>query len=439
MNITGRLQKILSSNAFVSLAGNGTAALLGILVIAIQARTLTKTDFGTWVMFITTFGLFDIIRSGLILNPVIRNLAAAKNDLAQRRIAGAAWSLCSNFTVWAVVLFTIPGLLFYNWFQSQDLGFFVQWFWLLAVITVPHNLATWFLNASSGFKTVQAIKITNQALFMAFNVANIWLDMGISYIFWAFVICNLATSVVTLLAGWSRITDWKFSRKEEKRELFSFGKFSMLTLVVSNLLRSSDTYLLGIMLGPAAVVLYNVPSRLMQVFEMPISAISITRLPVLAGLHTSGKDKELAAEFERSVGVLWLAIIPVAILCFIFAEPLVVLLGGEGFRESAGVLRFFAIYAVFLPLERYSGIGLDVVNRPKINLIKVVIMLGVNVVGDIIAIKYFGTVDAVAFVSVITFGSGILLGYYFLNRHMKLSLKGILTGGWLALKKVAGK
>jgi len=61
------------------------------------------------------------------------------------------------------------------------------------------------------------------------------------------------------------------------------------------------------------------------------------------------------------------------------------------------------------------------------------------VVGDIIAIKYFGTVDAVAFVSVITFGSGILLGYYFLNRHMKLSLKGILTGGWLALKKVAGK
>jgi O-antigen/teichoic acid export membrane protein len=433
-----RLKNIIQSNAFVSLAGNGTAALMGIAIIAIQARTLTKTDFGSWIVFLTTFSLFDIVRSGLILNPVIRNMAATTDATAKARIAGAAWKLCTRFTIIAVLVFSLPGVLFYNWFNSFDLGFFVKWFWLLAFITMPHNLGTWFLNASASFKKVQWVRITNQALFLGFNIANFKLQLGISYIFWGFVISQLATSLMVFAMGWSRIGDIKHAGREESKALFSFGKFSMLTLVISNLLRSSDTYILGILLGPAAVVIYTIPIRLLQVFEMPITAISITRLPILAGLHGHNNQEGLTKEFQRSAGMLWLAIIPVAILCFIFAEPLVVLLGGKGYEESAGVLRFFAIYAAFLPLERYSGIGLDVVNQPRLNLVKVIIMLAVNVVGDIVAIQFFGTVASVAFISVLTFGSGILVGYWFLGKYMAFSFKGILNSGWQNLACMVG-
>lgn len=435
-----RIKKLIQSNAFASLAGNGAGALLGISTIAIQARTLTKEDFGSWIVFATTFGLFDVIRSGFILNPVIRNMAAAQTSDEKARVAGAAWQLCSLFTVITVAIFTLPGILFYNWFQSFDLGFFVQWFWLLAIITMPHNLATWFLNASASFKKVQWVRISNQALFLLLNIANMKWGYGISFIFWSFVISQLATTLLTLVLGWSRLSDFAKGQKNERQNLFSFGKYSMFTLLFSNLLRSSDTYILGIFLGPVAVGIYNIPQRLLQVFEMPISAISITRLPTLAGLHTNNKFDELTKEFHRSTGTLWLAILPIAVICFVFAEPLVVLLGGEGFRESAAVLRFFAIYAAFLPLERYSGIGLDVVNKPRLNLIKVIIMFAVNVVGDIAVIKWFpgSPVAAVAAISVITFGSGVLVGYWFLSKHIKFTFAGIISSGWQSLTAMAG-
>ncbi|MDL5049879.1 oligosaccharide flippase family protein [Oscillatoria amoena NRMC-F 0135] len=436
-----RLKHIMQSNAFASLAGNGVGAVLGIGTLAIQARTLSKADLGSWLVFITTFTLFDVIRSGLILNPVIRNMAGAKTQGEQQTIAGAAWQLCVLFTIVAVAIFTLPGVAFYSWFSSLDLGFFVQWFWLLAAITLPHNLATWFLNASQQFKKVQWVRILNQALFLGFNIGNFSLNLGIDYIFWGFVISQLATSLLTLILGWSRITDFSKGDKPTRQKLFSFGKYSMLTLLVSNLLRSSDTYILGLLLGPVAVSIYNIPQRLLQIFEMPISAISITRLPILAGLHSNGKEEELTKEFHKSAGVLWLGIIPVALVCFIFAEPLVVLLGGEGFRESASVLRFFAVYAAFLPLERYSGIGLDVVNQPRLNLIKVILMLAVNIVGDFAAIYLFpnAPVAAVAGISVITFGSGVLLGYSFLGKHMKFSFSGIISSGWQQITSLAGK
>lgn len=426
-----KLKKLAQSNAFVSLAGNGTGALLGIATLAIQARGLSKNDFGTWFIFITTFSLFEVIRSGLILNPVIRKMAGTQSEAEKERVAGAAWQLTTIFTLAAIVLFTIPGLVFYARFVAWDMAYFVNWFWLLSIITLPQNLATWFLNASGGFKKLQWVRLSSQLLFLGFNIANYQLNLGIGFVFWGFIISQSVTALWVLAMGWSRLRDFAKGQIAQRKELFSFGKFSMFTLLFSNLLRSSDTYIIGMVLGPAAVGLYTVPQRLLQIFELPISAISITRLPILAGLSTAGKQEELTKEFERSVGILWMAILPVAILCFVFAKPLVVLLGGEGFAQSASVLRFFCVYAAFLPLERYSGIGLDVVNKPGLNLIKVIIMFLINVAGDFAAIYLFpqAPVAAVAAISVITFGSGVAIGYYLLGRYLNFSFAGIVRSG----------
>lgn len=436
-----KLKKIAQSNAFVSLAGNGTGALLGIGTLAIQARSLAKADFGTWMVFVTTFSLFEVIRSGLILNPVIRKMAGAQTESEKERVAGAAWQLSSAFTIVAVAVFTLPGLLFYSQFTAWDMAFFVQWFWLLSVITLPQNLATWFLNASGGFKKLQWVRLSSQLLFLGFNIANLWLHKGIGFVFWGFVISQSITGLWVLAMGWSRLSNWGKGQRAERKELFSFGKYSMFTLLFSNLLRSSDTYIIGMVLGPAAVSIYSIPQRLLQIFELPISAISVTRLPILAGLSSNGKNEELTQEFEQSAGVLWVAIVPVALLCFVFAKPLVILLGGQGFAESASVLRFFCIYAAFLPLERFSGIGLDVVNKPALNLFKVIIMFVINVIGDFAAIYLFPSapVAAVAAISVVTFGSGVVLGYYLLGKHLKFSFLGIISKGINGVSSLAGQ
>jgi hypothetical protein len=38
------------------------------------------------------------------------------------------------------------------------------------------------------------------------------------------------------------------------------------------------------------------------------------------------------------------------------------------------ILRVFSIYGLLLPIDRMTGVGLDSINKPKINAIKVFIM-----------------------------------------------------------------
>jgi Na+-driven multidrug efflux pump len=107
----------------------------------------------------------------------------------------------------------------------------------------------------------------------------------------------------------------------------------------------------------------------------------------------------------------------------------VLFLGGSEYKESlpmmATVFRIFAIYSILLPIDRFTGVALDSINKPRFNFNKVMIMAGANIVGDFIAVFAFQSIEAVAIVTVLFTLIGIVLGYYYLNREVTLSLKSL--------------
>ena len=105
------------------------------------------------------------------------------------------------------------------------------------------------------------------------------------------------------------------------------------------------------------------------------------------------------------------------------------MLGGAQYAESAIVLRILAVYTAFLPLDRFSGVTLDIIGKPKFNFIKVLLMLLVNVVGDIIAIHYIGNIWAVAGVSILTFFTGVVFGNFILKKYLQHTVGETLRTG----------
>ena len=125
-------------------------------------------------------------------------------------------------------------------------------------------------------------------------------------------------------------------------------------------------------------------------------------------------------------------------LCiFLFADFLVLILGGAQYlgtdpstgASTALLVRIFALYGLLLPVERMTGIGLDSINLPKRNFLKVVIMVAANVIGDLVAVFVFGSLEAVAVASVIFTVAGIWIGYYFLDREIGLEYRQIFSSG----------
>ena len=126
-----------------------------------------------------------------------------------------------------------------------------------------------------------------------------------------------------------------------------------------------------------------------------------------------------------------------SIFTFIFAELLVYLLSGNQYLEVdpvtgfnvVAIVRVFSIYGLLLPIDRMTGIGLDSINKPNINAIKVFVMVAANVIGDFIAIFIFESLLLVAVASILFTLIGILMGMYFLNKELTLSYRKIFSSG----------
>ncbi|WMJ73209.1 oligosaccharide flippase family protein [Cytophagaceae bacterium ABcell3] len=432
------LNKVFQNNNFLSLLGNASAALLGFISFGVLARSLDKGDFGNWVLFITIATLFELLRTGFVQTPLIK-FSSGTEESKKNVVHGTSWLFGTIVTFLLGAVTLLVWALFGSFIDNQGVIFFLQWFWLLNIVTLPYNLATWVLQVEMRFNRILYIRLMVLSVFLVLLGVNAYYEYGLYFVLYSYLTAHGLTSVICLALGWTNISSVRFFSKSLLKELFHFGKFSMGTMLGANLLRSSDTLLIGAFLGPSAVAIYSIPLRLMEVMEIPLRSFMATALPTLSAHINNNDRKGFRKYFEKSAGMLTVSFIPLGLACVLFAEPMVWLLGGEQYLESATILRVFGLFAFIMPLDKYSGVSLDVLNKPVLNFWKVVVMLSVNIIGDVLAIMFLGKLWAVAAVSFLTFFSGLVFGVIFLKKLQEFSIRDAVVTGFNECKSLPAK
>lgn len=430
------IKKLASNRHTLSLAGNITNAILGFGSIALVARLLSKDDMGSWVMFMTAYIFADLLRAGIIHTSLIR-FAASSEEGQFNEVSGSGW-LISIITTLIISIVTVLADVFVgHLIPNEGIRLFLTWYWLAAITTLPFNYAAWLLQAKSSFEKVLYIRLLNQLSFITcILIALISNKASVEIVLAGFIISGLLPSAISVWAGWSMVNTVKFATKKMMKDLFNFGKFSMGTLMGSNLLRSSDTLLIGFMLGAREVAAYSIPLKLVEVIEILLRSFAASAMPVMSKFKSPEHKGELKAMYYKYTGLLSILLLPMIIGCILFADSLVVILGGSQYAESAHILRILAVYAAFLPLDRFSGITLDIIGKPYLNFVKVILMLLVNVTGDLIAIHYFGNIGSVAVVSILTFLTGVIFGNFFLKKYLHHSITETLKTGFTTMMHI---
>jgi O-antigen/teichoic acid export membrane protein len=421
---------VIRSKSFSSLIGNGVGALIGLFTFASLARFLDKSEFGSWIVFLALYGIFDTLRIGLVLNALVKNLAGAKTPESGREVIGSSFLISLTVTGVYLILVGIFYFVFTGFNLLSEYLFFFKWFVLVALFTLPHNFTTWLLNAKLKIISMSFIRILNQLLFLGFVWFFVKADPHIENVLFGYALTHLIVSILCMFLGWSGIKYIYLATKEVLSKIFHFGKYSMGTLIGANLLRSSDTFIISNMLGSGGVATYNVSTRLNEIIEMPLRSFAVTALPEYAKMFANGQLKELKEVFERRTGLIFFILFPISLFSFILANWVIYLIGGLGYADSVIILRLFAPYMAILPLDKFSGVLLDTINKPHINFMKVSLMVFVNVVGDCIGILIFGNLESVAFVSTLTFLAGVAFGYYHLNKHLGIRIRNVFIYGW---------
>ncbi len=460
------LGKILKNKNFLSLANNGLVAVFGFFGFLLLVRSLSTNEFGEWVLLITTANFLDMLRFGITRTAIVRFLAGADKDEAKQLI-GSNWVINLFSTLILVVIVLAVRYLFPDAVNSSGFVLFFHWFPVLAFINLPFNNAQSVLQAKMRFDFMLILRLINVGLFMLFLLVNyFFLHVSLTIIVYAYLLINLITSVVAMIPNWDGFRYITKATRATNKMILNFGKYSTGTLIGSNLLKSADTFIIGLspFLGTAGVALYSIPLKLTEIIEIPLRSFAMTAFPGMSKASIEGNKELVKHIFYTNAGGMTLLMVPVMAFSFIFAKELVYILGGPGYESTTGVFRIFTVYGLLLPLDRFIGVALDSVNMPRFNFLKVVYMAVANIIGDTLVVfafyyvalitslftllsipvsnlhiltsvtHYFTvitTLEGVAVVTIFFTLVGIFVGYHYLNKSFDIHLRKVLQGGIL--------
>jgi len=460
------LAKILKNKNFLSLANNGLVAVFGFFGFLLLVRSLSTNEFGEWVLLITTANFLDMLRFGITRTAIVRFLAGADQKEA-RQLIGSNYVINLFSTLILVLIVLAVRYFFYDTVSTSGFILFFKWFPLLAFINLPFNNAQSVLQAKMRFDFMLILRIINVGGFMLFLLVNFFfLHVSLTIIVYAYLLTNILTSLIAMIPNWDGIRYIAKATKASNKMILDFGKYSTGTLIGSNLLKSADTFIIGLspFLGTAGVALYSIPLKLTEIIEIPLRSFAMTAFPGMSKASIEGNKDLVKHIFYTNAGGMTLLMIPVMLFSFIFAKELVYILGGAGYESTAGIFRIFCVYGLLLPLDRFIGVTLDSVNMPKFNFMKVVFMTVANIIGDtliVFAFYYvavatsiftlismpfnnlhllanithnFSVITVLEGVAVVTISFtliGIFVGYHYLNKSFDIHFRKVFQGGIL--------
>lgn len=433
-----KLKKIVREDNFLSLAGNMIIAILGISGFALLTRSLSLEFFGQWVLFITAGSFVEMFRFGITNTGLIRYLSGAEQ--AERvKLIGSNALIGFGATVCIAIILILCNIIFNEAISNSGYGLFFKWYPLLAFLNLPWNNALVVLQADRKYGKILAIKALNSGSFFIVLLGNyFFLDLTLTQLVFAILIINALTSFVSIIAGWDGTKYVTSATVETNKTLLNFGKYTTFTLIGTNLLRSADVLIISLSpLGNAAVALYSIPLKLTELQQIPLRSFVATAFPKMSKASLHHKIDEVKELFYSYTGALTYLFVFLSLITFIFAEFFVFLLSGNQYLETdpitgfnvIDIVRVFSIYGLLLPIDRMTGIGLDSINKPNINALKVFFMVIANIIGDLVAIFIFKSLLLVAVASIVFTLIGIWLGMYFLNKELTLSFKEIFSSG----------
>lgn len=438
------LKKIIFEKNILSLSTSVIGAILGLASFMLLTRGLEKELFGDWVLFTTLATFFDQLRFGLTSTALVRFSSGTDEEL-NKTYLGTSFKIGIILVFVLAVILIAANLIITRWNIELNNGYFlfIKYYPLLALFNLSWNNATSYFQAKQKFKEILIMRIFSSGSFVLFLIANnLYFKVDLIIVVFVYLITNLLPSIWVMMKKWDGLFFVRKSTPESTREMLKFGKFSMGTLVGSSLLKSADTVIIGLspILGSVGVAQYAIPLKLTDLLGIPLRSFGVTAFPKMAQHSINNNLEGLKKVFYEYSGAITFLFVPLAIFGIIFAEPFVLFLGGNEFRDSvpllAFIFRIFAVYSVLLPIDRFTGITLDSINRPHLNFYKVIVMTLANIVGDIIAVFIFKSLEAVAFVTVGFTFIGIVIGYWYLNKEVDLEFKHIFAGGWQFFRKI---
>ena len=400
--------------------------LFGLLTFYILVRILTPQNFGIWTIFLSVITVSESVRNAFIYNPLIRYLNSSdKEDYSSIVSSSFALNLLSSLVI-IILMIILSTTIEYFWdAPALSSMFLVYIFGALAFTWFSHN--NFLQQANLQFKgtfiawTVQKGAFFGYILYIyVYEISVPLIQLVIVYVITYWLSTFIAIAYGRIYHG------FKFNnvRKAWSVKLFHYGKFTLGTNISSMVDKSVSDWLLGSLLSPRAVAIYNPAIRVSSLFEIPLSAVTQVFYPKMVSRAEKEGEQIAKYMYEKSIALILMMIIPYVVVVFIFAEPIILFIAGEQYLESVELIKVAIFYGMFFPFHRQFGVTLNAIGKASINFHFVFISSLVGIAVKYFAIQYFGIIGAV-YGTLFMLILGIIVIQIILYRHLKVNMLNI--------------
>lgn len=353
------------------------------LAFILLAQHLSPVQMGGWSFYLLLFSMAEGLRVSFVHNAWIYLSRKESADPAAWK--AAAWGLQMLLSLALMPIVMALGWGAAAYWQMPVLGTLTSLYPALALASGLYQLTL-----SESVNAMAFTKVQKGALGMSVS----WL------LLLGFLILGLKTNdlqylvaaqVLSYLLG-ALVGGLRFPsclpEREKMKALFAFGRYSAGTSMGSLLYQKTDALLLGYFLGPVAVGLYSVASRINNYIEIPLNAVTQAAFPELS------EAKLPADALRKTIGLMLATSIPLALGVLIAAPWIIKILAGSAYLEAANCLRLFALMALIKPFGRMLGLHLEASGRPQLNFRIMWISAGINLLLNLVFIPIWGLTGA---------------------------------------------
>ncbi len=409
-----------------------SVALFGFFSFVILVRLLSVPDFGVWVLYTSFIAVIELLRGGFIKNPLTRRFLSTEPEEHSSVISAALLVNLLLFLILStgVVVLAEPVSI---WMNAPALK-------ILCLLYIPNAFfSTFFLHyttlheAHLNFKASFWTYFTQKSLFFLYLLGLLFLGDLTTISLVELAIAQIVATIISCGVSIWFARNYTIHRLKWNRShllaILNHGKYSFGTNVSSVLLNNIDSWMLGGMVSPAAVAIYNPALRITRLVEIPMLSVAAITYPKLVQKGATASLTHAKHLYEQSVAVILAIMLPIVFVAIVFANPIVVLIAGDDYEAAATVLQITMLYGLLAPFNRQFGITLDAIGKAELGFYFVVASAVVNTVLNFIMIQRFGVIGA-AYATTTTHVLDVILRQLFLRHILRTNFPGILQKTW---------
>jgi O-antigen/teichoic acid export membrane protein len=302
---------------------------------------------------------------------------------------------------------------------------------VLSVFTLFQSASTTpriFLEKELRFGRTTIVDIVSLTLSSLLGILAALMNFGL----WSLVVLNVSGMVFTFF-GLFFVSNWKFQfsfNREMMRWFLKFGIYLWIGGVTTFIIFQYNDFIIGTFVSATILGFY---SKAFQLAQLPTSLVTsiISRVALPTYSKLQNDTEKLSTVFNLVLRNIFRISAPLSIMLFLVAEEFTRIFLSDKWLPMVPLLQLFLIYLLIRPVFDDTGAFLTAIGKPQVISKYLSVQAAILLVLTPLLVKFGQEKGAVVSLNIVMV-LGVVMAYYYANRHVKIHFREIFLPTMLA-------